>query len=280
LHGKKLGFPSIMASILYHQIYKNANPDAPYVLFLHGAGGGTATWKKQLKDFGQKFNLILIDLPGHAQSATTCSDISKYTFEWISEKVWEVLDHYQIKQVHIVSMSLGSVVARMMQETRSNGVLSLILAGPITQLSLGLRIFMKMGLMISGIIGFRNFYKLLAKIILPKANHASSRKVFVREANALSDVEYRKWTAMYGKHLDSTLIRLFSAPPTVPTYLIVGSEDHFFLAATQSFAQQFPDVKISVVERCGHLVTLEKQDIFNSLSIKFIETLEVKSAAN
>ena len=187
-----------MASILFHQIYKNSNPDAPYVLFLHGAGGGTATWKKQLKDFGQKFNLILIDLPGHAQSATTCSDISKYTFEWISEKVWEVLDHYQIKQVHIVSMSLGSVVARMMQETRSNGVLSLILAGPITQLSVGLRIFMKMGLMISGIIGYRNFYKLLAKIILPKANHASSRKVFVREANALSDVEYRKWTAMYG----------------------------------------------------------------------------------
>ena len=137
-----------------------------------------------------------------------------------------------------------------------------------------LRIVIQVGLKISVVISFRKLYKFMATIILPKKNHASSRKVFVRESNALSDAEYRKWTAMYGKHLDSTLNRLFPKPPVVPTHLIVGSEDHFFLASTKSFAQRFPEVKMSLIDHCGHLVSLEKQNVFNKLSIEFIEAVE------
>jgi pimeloyl-ACP methyl ester carboxylesterase len=261
-----------MKKLLHHQIFRNANPEADWVMFIHGAGGGTATWKKQLRDYGRHFNLLLVDLPGHAKSSQSCSEIATYSFEFVAEKTWEVADHLNIERIHLVSVSLGSIVSMVMHELQPNRVISMVFAGPITSLDTKLRIIMKGGLMISGIIGFKNFYKLMAKIILPKKNHASARKVFVREANALTTVEYKKWTAMYGRHLDNTLKRIFSKPPTVPIFLVVGTQDHFFLATTKKFAVQFPDnIELSVIEDCGHLVSLEREEVFNEQSIAYLK---------
>jgi pimeloyl-ACP methyl ester carboxylesterase len=262
-----------MSKLLHHQTHRNSNPEAEWVMFIHGAGGGTATWKKQIRDFGRHFHLVLVDLPGHAKSSQSCTEIPKYSFEFIAEKTWQIADHLEIKKIHLVSVSLGSIVSMVMKEQQPERIKSMVFAGPITSLDTKLRIVMKSGLMISGIIGFRNFYKLMAKIILPKKNHESARKVFVREANALTDAEYKKWTAMYGKHLDATLKRVFSMAPEVPIFLVVGTQDHFFLATTKKYAQLFPsNIELSIIENCGHLVSLEREEIFNQQSIDYIQT--------
>ena len=77
---------------------------------------------------------------------------------------------------------------------------------------------------------------------------------------------------MYGRHLDNTLKRIFSKPPTVPIFLVVGTQDHFFLATTKKFAVQFPDnIELSVIEDCGHLVSLEREEVFNEQSIAYLK---------
>jgi len=261
-----------MKSLLYFQTFQHSeNPNADWVLFIHGAGGSTATWKKQLEQYKKHFNLLLIDLPGHAQSAKSCLDIHKYSFEFIAQKCWEVVDHLNIDKVHAVAVSLGSIISIQMLDQQPSRISSLVFSGPITSLDMKLRIFLKSGLILAKFIGFRNFYKMMAKIILPKKNHASARKVFIREANALTDEEYRKWTALYGKELDSKLKSLFGKKQEVPIFILVGTEDHFFLSSTKRYVRRFPSVQMEIIEKCGHLVSLEKPGTFNQKSIAFIQ---------
>ena len=38
------------------------NQHEEWVVFVHGIGGSTKTWNRQIEDFSQRFNLLLLDL--------------------------------------------------------------------------------------------------------------------------------------------------------------------------------------------------------------------------
>ena len=255
---------------LHHEIHHCSNPHAQWVLLVHGAGGSTRTWRKQVEAFSSDYHLLLIDLPGHAGSAERTAHQSKYDFEWISNSIWEVVELYTQKPIHVVAVSLGSIIAMQMYEQRPNGVASLLFSGPIVSLNVKLRFLARTGLMIAKVIGFRNFYSLMAKIVLPRKNHKKSREIFVRESKFLSIEEYRKWTAMYGRYLDDTLRKLFSFQPSVPMLIMVGGQDHLFLKPTLQYVNRFETITLEIVHRCGHLVSLEKSDIFNNRCLEFL----------
>lgn len=241
---------------------------------VHGAGGSTRTWRKQVDAFRNDYHLVLVDLPGHARSASSTMHQSQYDFEWISARIWEVVDGYTKNAIHVVAVSLGSIIAMQMYEQRPMGIASLLFAGPIVSLNVKLRILARAGLLIARIIGFRNFYSLMAKIILPRKNHKKSREIFVRESKFLSVEEYRKWTAMYGRYLDDTLQKLFSFQPQIPMLIMVGGQDHLFLKPTLQYVSRFETVTLEIVQRCGHLVSLEKADIFNKRCLEFLKSFE------
>jgi pimeloyl-ACP methyl ester carboxylesterase len=241
---------------------------------VHGAGGSTRTWRKQVDAFRNDYHLVLVDLPGHAGSASSTLHQPQYDFEWISARIWEVVDGYTREAIHVVAVSLGSIIAMQMYEQRPKGIASLLFAGPIVSLNVKLRILARAGLLIARIIGFRNFYSLMAKIILPRKNHKKSREIFVRESKFLSVEEYRKWTAMYGRYLDDTLQKLFSFQPQIPMLIMVGGQDHLFLKPTLQYVSRFETVTLEIVQRCGHLVSLEKADIFNKRCLEFLKSFE------
>ncbi|MFM7233401.1 MAG: alpha/beta fold hydrolase [Flavobacteriales bacterium] len=260
-----------MNAPLHHEIHRCNDSNASWVLMVHGAGGSTRTWRKQVEEFGKHYHLLIIDLPGHAGSADVTKSRETYDFEWISARIWDVVDIHTQEPIHLVAVSLGSIIAMQMYQLRPQGISSLLFAGPIVSLNVKLRFLARSGLLIAKIIGFRNFYSLMAKIILPRKNHKKSREIFVRESKFLSIEEYRKWTAMYGAYLDDTLRKLFSFQPQVPMLILVGGQDHLFLKPTMDYARQFHSISVEVVQRCGHLVSLEKSDLFNRRCMEFLE---------
>ena len=66
-----------------------------WVVFIHGAGGSSAVWYKQLKDFKVHYNLLLIDLRGHGKSAELPQAIynEEYTIRAVTEDII-ALDQY------------------------------------------------------------------------------------------------------------------------------------------------------------------------------------------
>ena len=82
--------------------------------FVHGAGGSSTIWFKQLREFRKHFNVLLMDLRGHGRSKKNLKALfeKRYTFKSVSKDVIDVLDHLKISQTHFVGMSLGTIVIR------------------------------------------------------------------------------------------------------------------------------------------------------------------------
>ena len=85
--------------MLSYSVYKNDNT-SKWVTFIHGAGGSSSIWFRQIRSFKEKFNILLIDLSGHGKSKSRFSENSKeaYTFELITGDIIEVLNNLSIKK--------------------------------------------------------------------------------------------------------------------------------------------------------------------------------------
>ena len=62
--------------MLYHKKFLN-DPDKDWVIFIHGAGGSSSIWFKQVRAYQEEFNVILVDLRGHGKSKEM-STMKKY----------------------------------------------------------------------------------------------------------------------------------------------------------------------------------------------------------
>jgi pimeloyl-ACP methyl ester carboxylesterase len=261
--------------LLYYETYPADQPAAEWLLFIHGAGGSTRTWRRQIDDLRTRFNLLLIDLPGHGQMAKRPIAAPVYTFPAIAEQIWAVADHLKLSGTHLVGVSLGAIIALEMRELRPQQTHSVILSGPILKLSLKLRLLASASLALAKIIGYPAFYKLSARVMMPRTNHQKSREVFIKESQVLTTDEFRKWTNMYyGLH--PTLQGLFDRPLQHPHLLVSGSQDHLFLGAAQAYAAKHPQqVHLEVVSRCGHVVSIEQAAVFNRLCLDFLASIAV-----
>ncbi|MFY7971003.1 MAG: alpha/beta fold hydrolase [Flavobacteriales bacterium] len=256
---------------LYFETHRCANENAPWLLFVHGAGGSTRTWRKQIEPCQSAFHVLLIDMPGHGNSREVTLNDLHYDFEWIANKIWQVVDLLRIQVINIAGVSLGSIIAMQMLHNRPQQVKAVVFAGPIVGLNLKLRLLARSGLTLAKVVGFQTFYAVTARLALPRKNHQKSREIFVRESKFLSDAEYRKWTSMYGKCLDRTLQLLFNTAPKVPMLLLVGTQDHLFMKPAIDYSKRFQSIQLTLVERCGHLVSLEKSEVFNGHLIDFLQ---------
>ncbi|MBL6656939.1 MAG: alpha/beta fold hydrolase, partial [Flavobacteriaceae bacterium] len=53
--------------MLHYQRFE-LDANKPWVTFVHGAGGSSSIWFKQIRDFRKEFNVLLLDLRGHGNS--------------------------------------------------------------------------------------------------------------------------------------------------------------------------------------------------------------------
>jgi len=253
--------------ILHHELH-SSSPDFDWILFIHGAGGSTVTWKRQVPELKKKFNLLLIDLPGHGQMAKYPNTDEKYTWTSIANKIKKVIDHLSITKFHIIGVSVGTVIALQMREMFLSQVKSVVLPGCIIQLNPKLKLIANSSLMMAKVIGFRAFYKMSALVMMPRKNHKVSRDIFVRESRALSISEFKKWTNMYYT-LNETLVELFKAGSNIPHLIVMGAQDHLFLEPAKLYAQKHKNITIKIIEKCGHVVSIERADIFNAFCLEF-----------
>ena len=90
--------------MLYSKKLENAN-SKEWVVFIHGAGGSSSIWHKQIKTFSEKYNLLLIDLRGHGKSQIETKK-KRYSFKLIAQDVIEVLHAREIENAHFVLITI------------------------------------------------------------------------------------------------------------------------------------------------------------------------------
>lgn len=258
-------------SLLNHIVHKHASSEE-WLLLIHGAGGSTRTWKRQIDDFGARYNLCVIDLPGHGGNQNISSFFPNYSFAFVADKVWEVIDQLKIEKLHAVGVSLGTIICLQMRQQRPDRLKSVIMPGAIVKLNRKLKILAGVSLTLARLIGYRNFYKMSARIMLPRKNHKTSRTIFVQESRAITIAEFKKWTALY-HDLNKILKDFFKAKSSIPHLLVMGSQDHLFLKPALEYAHTHDNAAIEVIAGCGHVVSIENAQKFNRICLDFLQNV-------
>jgi pimeloyl-ACP methyl ester carboxylesterase len=257
--------------MLHYRTY-TTDEDRDWVVLVHGAGGSSSIWFRQVRAYRQAFNVLLVDLRGHGESARLSDghDPRPYTFEALSREVIDVLDHAGVRVAHFVGISLGCLIIRTIAEIAPDRVRSMVLGGAVVRLNLRSRALVVLGNALKRVLPFMWLYRIYAWIIMPRAGHRESRMIFVREAQKLARKEFLRWFRLTMEL--TPILRLFEERDLgIPTLYLMGEEDHMFLPAARQLAARHRSAVLRTIERCGHVCNIERPGRFNRISIAFIQ---------
>lgn len=263
------------AADLLHYERHDKSPDAPWMIFIHGAGGSLVTWKHQVRDFRHSYNLLLIDLRDHGKSKNITPQYDAYDFDIITNDILQVIQYMGIQQAHFLSLSLGSIILQKLHERRPDMVLSMIMAGGVFKADWKIHLFAHSGKFFSHFVPFRWIYDLFSLIVLPRKNHQPSRRLFRLQSQKLSPEEFLKWLGLY-RHFFKVVKQFYQKRLETASLVIVGGQDHVFLKAARRFSvRQAHLAKLVIIEGCGHICNIEQASRFNQEVLAFINGLQV-----
>ncbi len=186
--------------MLYYQVLKKGT-DREWVILLHGLGGSSSIWYKQVEEYARHFNVVLVDLYGHGKTRET---LPAYSFESLAGATLRVMDELELDCAHVAGISLGSILASVMGAMAPHRVKSLILGGAVPGLNLRSRFLLHTAKVLRYAMPYMWLYRLFALIMMPRKRHAKSRGIFVREAKKLGRPEFLKWYRMLHPFQKST----------------------------------------------------------------------------
>ena len=90
-----------------YYLFNKKDQEVP-IVFVHGVGLTHEIWKPQLEFFNHHSTLAY-DILGHGKSSL---NKDKITFDDFSEQLIELINHLNIKKIHLIGFSIGSLIAR------------------------------------------------------------------------------------------------------------------------------------------------------------------------
>ena len=261
-------FPHLSDVLHYHQHI--AGPDKEWMVFIHGAGGSSVTWKHQAKAFGEHYNLMLLDLRDHGRSKRIQPSHRTYTFDIVTDDVLVALDRAGISKAHFLSLSLGSIILQRLDARRPEMILSMIMVGGVFQADWRIKSFAHSGKFLSYFVPFRWIYDSFIIIVMPRKNHAFSRKMYRTQSKKLAPGEFLKWLGLY-RDFFSVVRSFYERTLTKPALLVMGGQDHVFLEAAEAYAKKHaPMSELAVMKDRGHLCNLEDKAGFNRIVLTWL----------
>ena len=256
--------------ILHYSTVTEAPPGADWVVFIHGAGGSAVTWKHQVSALAPHFRLLLLDLRDHGKSKNLRPDSASYDFDLVTDDIARTLDHAGVTRAHFMSLSLGSILLQRLDQRRPELIRSMVMAGGVFKADWRIKLFAHSGKFLSYFVPFRWIYDSFIIIVMPRANHAYSRKMYRRQSKKLAPGDFLKWLGLY-RDFFSVVRSFFAAPLRVPALLVMGGQDHVFLDAARRYAAGHPErATLVVMPGRGHLCNLEDRTGFNRIVLDWL----------
>ena len=111
--------------------FKKENETIP-IVFIHGVGLTKEMWSPQINFFKDQ-NILTYDLIGHGKTPLKKTQLN---FEDFIKQLLNLIDELELKKIHLVGFSLGSLIARHFASEHSDRLSSLVLHGSIYKRSI------------------------------------------------------------------------------------------------------------------------------------------------
>ena len=229
-------------------------------------------WMDQVRYFSAGYQIVLIDPPGHGDSAPLTRN---FTFAECARCVVEILDALEIEKCHFVGNSWGGMIggtfAAMYPSRVGAAVLMNCTASPA-----GLRHRIEFPLMARAIRlsgGFRGIMKIAAtRAFVGPTTERERPEVIAHIHRTLQacDIASIAWAveSVVPKRPDQQ--KLMSSIGA-PVLVVAGSEDRtFHVDETRAMAIAIPGAKFMVIQRTAHLAALENPKEVNILIELFL----------
>ena len=107
--------------------YLSKKDDRATIVFIHGVGLTKEIWDQQI-EFFKDHNTLTYDLLGHGKTPLKKTQLN---FEDYTKQLLNLIDELDLKKIHLVGFSLGSLIARHFASVHGNRLSSLMLHGSI-----------------------------------------------------------------------------------------------------------------------------------------------------
>ena len=254
--------------MLHYKIYSQHHEE--WVVLVHGAGGSSTIWYKQIRAYRKHFNVLVVDLRGHGACGIENSP-TKYTLDLVSQDILEVLDHLKIEKAHFVGISLGTMLIRQLAETNPERFHTMLLAGAVIRITPRLHVLIGAANLLKKMVPFMWLYKFFAWILMPKKTHQSSRHLFIQEAKKIKHREFLRWLTLTGG-IAKYLVKINEKDTNIPSLYIMGEEDYVFLEPVKRLVETQPSSRLVILKDSGHVCNVDQAAEFNEVSLQFLAT--------
>jgi pimeloyl-ACP methyl ester carboxylesterase len=252
--------------------YEDTGGDGVPFVLVHGHPFNRSMWRGQLAAFSPQFRVIAPDLRGYGESRVTAD---KTMLEDFARDIAALLDELSVANIVLCGLSMGGQIVLEFYRLFPHRVRALILADTFAQLDSDARRQERYDtaerLLREGMDDYAA--EVLPKMIAPKtireqpevAEHVLTMMRTTSPAGAAAALRGRAERQDYTPLLPEI---------TVPTLILVGSDDEFTPVSDAEFMhQRIPNSKMIVIDGTGHMPNLESPGEFNRAVAEFAKTL-------
>ena len=279
---KKVYLPENEFTIAYTDEGKGDNT----IILIHGLGSYLRAWEKNIGELSKTNRCIAIDLPGYGKSSKQPhSGMMTFYAGIVNELVTEL----KLQKVLIAGHSMGGQIAMTTALVYPEVVKGLILAAPagFEPFTKGQKQWFKEVMTLDGVRLTTpeaiqnnlatNFYR------VPKdADFMITDRIAMRSASDFKAYCYAVVQSVHGMVDNPVLDYLLDIK--VPTLILFGENDNLIpnrylnpgrtIEIAKNGASKIPNNKLVMIPRCGHFLMFEKPEIFNSETLKFLDSVK------
>jgi pimeloyl-ACP methyl ester carboxylesterase len=245
-------------------VYYELSGRGPVVVFCHGEAGNHLSWWQQVPEFSKQYRCLTYDLRGFGQSLESYNGPGPSA---LVEDLYSLLHHLGIRDIRLVSHSLGCVAGMGFALKYPSRVRSLVLAG-------------SHGNVVDTAI--RRKFQQQNGVSKDPASYALSPRL-QRERPSVHFL-HQEIMALNPPLSSDYLYQAGSVPPppkvlfnkfSFPTLFVVGEEDPVTPPELVEMAQQVvPNSRMVKLPKTGHSPPFERPEIFNYEVLAFLEAAE------
>ncbi|MGE5654610.1 MAG: alpha/beta fold hydrolase [Bacillota bacterium] len=239
------------------------------LLFIHGSGGCWKQWEPQFAAFSQEFTMILMDMRGHGESSKEFPE-GRYSMRVIAEDVKCFLDALGIRQIPIIGLSQGAVVASLFASQHPEYVEKLVLSNGYSEIPTRVAGWvLDVSNAVFGLLSFDTIMRLATSVY---GKDEYTKKVIMDSTSIDKQMLLAMKKSDFPEHTKD--LHRTTAPTLIMAgdKKIVGPEEK----AAMIMLEHIPNAVAAIFHGAFDPLTTMRRDTFNDMVIDFIKGNELK----